>query len=117
VTGWVARQEAQERLRAAAICLHWTAWDGQPLSLLEAMANDVVVVARDIEPTREIVGEHQVCRTEQEAIALMRRILTEPELRQTLIESQRQRRPAYGAQRMADAWQELYRRVDGVPRP
>jgi glycosyltransferase involved in cell wall biosynthesis len=117
VTGWVPRPEAQARLREAAICLHWTAWDGQPLSLLEAMANDVAVVARDIEPTREIVGERQVCRSEQEAIALMGRILTEPELRQELIQSQRRRRSAYGAQRMADAWQELYRRVDGASRP
>ncbi len=116
VTGWLPRSDAQVRLREAAVCLHWTAWDGQPLALLEAMADDVVVVARDIAPTREIVGPDQVCGSEREAIELTRRILTEPELRRELLESQRRRRGDYGAQRMADEWQEVYRRVAG-PEP
>ena len=38
----------------AKVYLHWTAWDGLPLSILEAMANDVVVIASDIPANREL---------------------------------------------------------------
>lgn len=113
VSGWMARPKALERLRAATVCLHWTAWDGQPLTLLEAMADDVVVIARDIEATREILGAAQVRSDEREAVALLREVLGSEALRRQLIESQRARRAEYGAQRMADEWQAIYRQLAG----
>lgn len=123
VSGWLSHEEALTRLRSATACLHWTAWDGQPLSILEAMANDVVVVARDIEATREMLGPQQVCGSEREAVSLLRQVLTDPALHRELLLSQRRLRDRYGAARMAADWRGAYARIAppavlvGRPRP
>ena len=111
VTGWVGREQVLAMLRSATACLHWTAWDGQPLSILEAMANDVVVVAGDIEATREILGPEQVCGSGEEAVRLLRELLTRPGLREEMLQSQRRRRAGFGAQRMAEEWRQAYERI------
>ena len=117
VSGWVDHDKALARLATATAYLHWTAWDGQPLSVLEAMARDVVVVASDIEANRELVGGEQVCRDEAEAVALLRAVVTNPDRRERLLESQRVRRRAYGAQRMVNEWLQLYAAVAGRASP
>jgi len=109
VTGWLPRAEGLEKLARARVYLHWTAWDGLPLSILEALARDVVVVASDIGPNREVLGPSQVCSSEQEAIDLMRAILSDPALHDRLLGEQRARRSRYSAQNMVDRWIELYR--------
>lgn len=108
VTGWLPRDATLQALSESTLYLHWTAWDGLPLSILEAMANDVVVIASDIGPNREVLGPEQVCRTEDDAIRLMRDILGDRELRERLLGEQRRRRRWYGADRMAAQWLELY---------
>jgi glycosyltransferase involved in cell wall biosynthesis len=108
VTGWLPRAATLRSLAQSTVYLHWTAWDGLPLSILEAMANDVVVVASDIGPNREVLGPQQVCRTEADAVRLMRAILADSGLRESLLAEQRQRRKWYGADRMAAQWLELY---------
>jgi glycosyltransferase involved in cell wall biosynthesis len=115
VTGWLEREEVLALLRSASVCLHWTAWDGQPLSVLEAMANDVVVVARDIPATREILGPAQVCGSEAEAVRLVRGILQRPELRDELLARQRLRRAEYGSRRMEAGWHQAYERILPAP--
>ena len=67
MTGLAAAAEAVKRLSEATIYLHWSASDGQSLAILEALANDVVVVASDIPANREILGLGQVCRDEAQA--------------------------------------------------
>jgi glycosyltransferase involved in cell wall biosynthesis len=109
VTGWLPRAATLRSLSESTLYLHWTAWDGLPLSILEAMANDVVVVASDIGPNREVLGPQQVCRTEGDAVRLMRAILADSGVRDRLLAEQRQRRQWYGADRMATQWLELYR--------
>jgi glycosyltransferase involved in cell wall biosynthesis len=111
VSGWVERDEAMERLASATAYLHWTAWDGQPLSVLEAMARDVVVVASDIDANRELLGPEQVCATEDAAVELLRSIVADPERRARLLESQRARRAGHGAARMVEAWRDVYAAV------
>jgi glycosyltransferase involved in cell wall biosynthesis len=108
VTGWLPRHSAQTRLSAATAYLHWTAWDGQPLSVLEALAKDVVVVASDIPANREILGEDQVFAHEDDATTFLRRVIAEPDLAESLRSHQRQRRERYTARRMVADWMSSY---------
>jgi glycosyltransferase involved in cell wall biosynthesis len=116
VTGWLDRPAVLAALSGATAYLHWTAWDGQPLSILEAMAEDVVVVASDIEPCREILGPRQVCGSEAEASALLRRVISDRRFREDLLSSQRERSALFGARRMADEWRNVYERLS-APQP
>ena len=115
VTGWLPRAEALERLGEATVCLHWSAWDGQSLALLEAFARDVVVVASDIAANREVVGPRQICADEASAIALARSVLGDPALRAELLADQRARAAGFGAGRAGSEWLELYEQVLAKP--
>jgi len=111
VTGWLPRGDALQRLDEATVYLHWSAWDGQSLAILEAIARDVVVIASDIPANREIVGARQVCADERAAVELARAVLADPALRAELLGEQRRRAPAFGARRMAVEWLALYERT------
>jgi glycosyltransferase involved in cell wall biosynthesis len=115
-TGWLERPDALRHLANATACLHWSAWDAQPLSVLEAMARDVVVVASDIGANRELLGPRQVCGREEDARTLLRAVLTDAELRGELLAEQRRRRSGYSAARMASQWEEVYRELATLPR-
>lgn len=110
-TGWLSRQEALELLASATVLIHWSASDGQSLAILEAMARDVVVVASDIPPNRELLGADQVCATEAEAIALARRALLDPIERERMLASQRIRRSVHSESRMTSEWMALYEQL------
>jgi len=113
VTGWMRREMALKALSESTIYLHWTAWDGLSLSLLEAMALDVIVVASDIGPNREVLGPDQVCPSEQEATNLIRALLDDAELRERFLENQRDRRRWYGADAMVHRWANIYESLLG----
>lgn len=114
LTGWLPRDEALRLLGSATAYLHWTAWDGLALSLLEAMACDTIVVASDVGPNREVVGPRQLCRTEAEATTLLRRILADPGFAADVLDEQRERAAGFGAARMSAAWLTLYRELAAV---
>jgi glycosyltransferase involved in cell wall biosynthesis/pimeloyl-ACP methyl ester carboxylesterase len=109
VTGWLSGDDARDELGRATALLHWSAWDAQPLAVLEAMARDVVVVASNLPANRELLGDEQVCATEEDAASLLAAIVTDAALRDRLLESQRGRRQQYGAQRMTADWLAVYR--------
>ncbi len=111
VTGWLPHAEALARLSDALAYLHWTAWDGLPLSVLEAMARDVVVVASDIPANRELLGDEQVCSREADASHLLRRAMTDLTFRDRCITNQRKRRANYSAKAMVLAYHDLYERL------
>jgi glycosyltransferase involved in cell wall biosynthesis len=113
VTGWLPREEALDRLGEASVYLHWTAWDGMPLSILEAMARDVVVIASDIAPNRSILGPRQVFASQAEAISAIRRVLVDEPYRESLLREQRVRRGQYGSTAMMLGWEELYAALTG----
>ncbi len=108
VTGWLTREDALERLTLATVYLHWTAWDGMPLSILEAMAHDVVVIASDIGPNRSILGPRQTFSSTNAAIAAIRRVLSDHAYREELLAEQRRRRAQYGSTAMTVGWEEVY---------
>jgi glycosyltransferase involved in cell wall biosynthesis len=65
VTGWLARRQALEHLRASDVYVHTAAWDGAPITVLEAAAAGVPVLARrtsamealGVEPLFDSAGE------------------------------------------------------------
>ncbi len=111
MTGWVPRDRTLQELSQSTIYLHWTAWDGLPLSILEAMALDVIVVASDIGPNREVLGPAQVCATENEAVQLIRNLADSDDLRRQFLASQRERRKGYGSSEMVARWSQVYHRL------
>jgi glycosyltransferase involved in cell wall biosynthesis len=111
VTGWLPREAAMEFLGRATAYVHWAAWDGRPLAILEAMARDVVVVASDIQPNKELLSPEQVCSDEGGAVALLRAIVTDSEARERLLGFQRANRSQHGAGRMVSQWLQLYERT------
>jgi glycosyltransferase involved in cell wall biosynthesis len=108
ISGWLDREDALERLRAATVLLRWSAWDAAPVALLEAMAFDVVVVASDIPANRELLGPAAVCRTPREAVGRIRALLRDPHLVSAAIDAQRDARRMFGAGRMVEGWLRLY---------
>jgi glycosyltransferase involved in cell wall biosynthesis len=111
VTGWLPRAEVQRELAQATAYIHWTAIDGMPLSILEAVAAGAVVVASDIPPNRELLDPRQLCASEADAQALLRRVVSDPELAAELRAAQTARSGQRSARKMVDGWLELYARV------
>jgi len=116
MTGWMSREKTLEALSESTIYLHWTAWDGLSLSVLEAMALDVIVVASDIGPNREVLGPDQVCPSEREATNLIRSLLQDADLRKRFLQNQHQRRRCYGADAMVQRWASIYESLLGRTR-
>jgi glycosyltransferase involved in cell wall biosynthesis len=115
VTGWLSHEDALAQLGRATVLLNYSAWDGAPLAVLEAMARDVVVVASDIPAHRELLGPEQICADEAAATRLIRAVLGDPALRARLLAGQRERAGSRGAGRMVEQCLELYSRVLGTP--
>jgi glycosyltransferase involved in cell wall biosynthesis len=107
-TGWLPRDSVLAELHRATAYLHWTKWDGQAMSVLEAIACDAVVVASDTPPNREVLDVRQLCGTEREAASLLRRILTDRTLAHELLVAQRQLAVRHSAGAMVSAWLRTY---------
>lgn len=115
-SGWLPREQVLNALRGSAAYLHWTAWDGQALSLLEAMACDVVAVASDLPPNRELLDARQLCSSEGEAVALLRRLIADPQFAGELRAAQRERATRHSATSMADGWNAIYEKLASARR-
>ncbi|WP_375401039.1 glycosyltransferase [uncultured Amnibacterium sp.] len=55
VTGWMTRSDCLARMRRAGVYLHTAAWEGSPITLLEAAEIGVPIVARSI-PALDSLG-------------------------------------------------------------
>jgi len=108
VTGWLPREAALEQLASATVCLHWSAWDGLSLALLEALARDVVVVASDIPANRDVVGGRQVAADVASVTALVRRVVVDDAFRASLVEDQQQIRGRFSAEACVAGWLSVY---------
>jgi glycosyltransferase involved in cell wall biosynthesis len=54
VTGWATRREVEERLREGDLYLHTAAWEGFPMSVVEAAALGCPILARHIQAFDEL---------------------------------------------------------------
>jgi glycosyltransferase involved in cell wall biosynthesis len=108
VSGWLSREEALGRLRRADVYLHAARWDGQPLTVLEAIAFNSVVVAPDIAPLRDLVPTSQRYATVAHAVALIRSIVSDPAALARCQAAQAPIRDGHGAAGMAERWASLY---------
>ena len=113
VTGWMSREEASAHLRSASVYLHWAAWDGLPLSVLEAMAYNVPVVGSDIGPLRELLPPEQICATPEQAAHLVRALVKDPARRERALRAQDLIRHHHSAADMALGWADAYARLAG----
>lgn len=77
VTGWMAPADVRRRLESAALYLHTAAWEGGPVSAIEAAALGVPVLARGI-PSMRSLGYPLAGQSADEIAATVRRFLTEP---------------------------------------
>jgi glycosyltransferase involved in cell wall biosynthesis len=111
VTGWLPREEVLDRMRRARVYLHWTAWDGHPLSVLEAISQGTVVVAHDIPPVREILAEDQVRPSSASAVSLIEELLADEEKLVALRNSQARAAYIFSGRAMTASWLNLYSRL------
>jgi glycosyltransferase involved in cell wall biosynthesis len=76
VTGWVSRPTALAWLSSADMYVHTAAWEGAPLSVLEAAALDLPILARR-SPALEALGLEPLYDTPVALIAAMEALLDE----------------------------------------
>ena len=57
VSGWLSQSELASALRGADVVVHFSAFEGLPLALLEAMTAGCAIVASDLPVIREVVGD------------------------------------------------------------
>jgi glycosyltransferase involved in cell wall biosynthesis len=75
VTGWLDAKEAQSRLRDCDIVVHYSAWDGLPNAVVEAMTHGLPVVASDIPGCRDAVVDGETGFVARDEVALLERTL------------------------------------------
>jgi len=71
VTGWLSRSQALGWLATADVYVHTAAWEGLPVSLLEAAALGLPIVARRI-PALEPLGLPLLCDSPEALVAALR---------------------------------------------
>jgi glycosyltransferase involved in cell wall biosynthesis len=85
VRGWRSRDELNAALVDGDAVLHLSAYEGFPVAVLEAMAAARPVVASDLPPIREALGDTGILVADAgEAEAALRRLHDDPELRTEL---------------------------------
>jgi glycosyltransferase involved in cell wall biosynthesis len=77
VTGWLSRQAALDRLATADVYAHTAAWEGCPVSVLEAAALDLPIIARRI-PALEALEVPALCDTPEAMVTAARGLLGRP---------------------------------------
>lgn len=101
VTGWLRKEEVSEHLDQLAVYVHTASYEGFPLSVLDAAARGIPVVAREI-PALQAAGL-ATFRTPDEAADLIRRCLTDIDFREALIDAGEQMLDAMNDRTQRDA--------------
>jgi glycosyltransferase involved in cell wall biosynthesis len=84
VTGWCTRAEAQRHIAKLQIYAQTSAWEGMPLSVIEAMAAGLPIVATDIVGNRDLLANTNagvLVKTSNEMIAALTGFIDDAERR------------------------------------
>jgi glycosyltransferase involved in cell wall biosynthesis len=109
VTGWIPRGHVLEQLASADIYVHTAAWEGAPITVLEAASLGLPIVARRI-PALESIGLEALADTPR-AVATLVRDLRNPELHARAVQASRRLTARHRPADQARALAALYLRV------
>ena len=85
VSGWLSQDEVAAAIAGANVIVHFSAFEGLPLALLEAMTAGRAIVASDLPAIREVVGDTAiVVRTPSEAAVALRKLSADEAQRREL---------------------------------
>ncbi len=106
------RNDIAQSMAAADVFTLSSDWEGNPLSVMEAMASGLPVIATSVGGVPELVGRDGILVSPGDCIqfaAAMRRLLEHPELRTALGSAARVRaHRRFGAEHMVEAYERLY---------
>lgn len=92
VTGWQTPDQVRDRIAEAHVVLHLAEFEGFPLAVLQAMAWERAIVASDVPPIREAIGEAGILvRGAEDAAAALRRLSGDEAYRLRLAREARER--------------------------
>jgi len=75
VSGWLSQEEVVSAMLGANVIVHFSAFEGLPLALLEAMTTGRAIVASDLPVIREVVADTAILvRTPTEAADAIRKL-------------------------------------------
>lgn len=111
-----ARTDVAEMLAACDLFVLASDWEGSPVSILEAMASGLPVIATAVGGVPELVedGVSGLLAPPGDAVALaaaLRRLASDPEARRRFGQAGRERAERFGAGRMVAAYAELFERL------
>jgi glycosyltransferase involved in cell wall biosynthesis len=84
VTGWLAPPQLRHRLSVASLYVHTAAWEGGPVSTIEAAAMGVPILARDI-PSMRSLGYSLGGTTASELADNVKQFFDDPEFREQVV--------------------------------
>jgi glycosyltransferase involved in cell wall biosynthesis len=110
VLGWRSQEDARTALANAHMVIHLSALEGLPRAVLDAMAAGRPVIATDLAPIREVIGNTGVLvRDEAETVAAVMRLAEDRSLRAELGSRARKRvERHFSVEQMARRWMAAY---------
>lgn len=71
VTGWLTHEQALDRMKDLTVYLQTSAWEGMPISVIEAQASGIPAVVTDVVGNRDVIINGltgYICKTDEEII-------------------------------------------------
>lgn len=115
VTGWLPPDVVRQRLAGASLYLHTAAWEGGPVSTIEAAALGLPVIARGI-PSMRSLGYPPAGETPEELAYAVRRYFGEPGLASSVARASASIAEEATKPAMAAALREAYASAISTPR-
>ena len=112
VTGWCSHQQARQRIADLTVYVQTSAWEGLPVSVIEAMAAGLPIVATDIVGNRDLLlgtNAGHLVHNEEQMVRALEELLNDPvRYAQSSAEAQRIAHQRYSSEAMVAAYYDLY---------